>query len=220
MIPVLAIPVLNKYELLDKALESIDFPIKEILIINNGEQKYRPKRHDLNIRVLNLPFNLGLAASWNLTIKLYPNEKFWFFSSADIVFAKGALELAYSHSSESAINCSEEGWSCFSIGEDFIRKIGLFDENYYPYQCEDDDYYQRYLIAKEIHTDLSFYNKNFPVYSPDGISQTIANNLELKEQAYKRREKNKEYYESKKSQNFQVVGQWSIDRIREQQWEK
>jgi len=72
MIPILAIPVLNRYDLLDSNLETIDYPIKEILIINNGKEKYESDRKDLNIRVLNLPSNLGMSGSWNLTIKLYP----------------------------------------------------------------------------------------------------------------------------------------------------
>ena len=53
MIPVLIIPVLNRYDLLDDNLNTIDYPIGEILIINNGKETYEPKRKDLNVRVLN-----------------------------------------------------------------------------------------------------------------------------------------------------------------------
>ena len=79
MIPVLAIPVLNRYDLLDDNLDTIDYPVKEILIINNGKENYVPRRQDLNVRVLNLPSNLGMSGSWNLTIKLYPHENKYVF---------------------------------------------------------------------------------------------------------------------------------------------
>jgi GT2 family glycosyltransferase len=131
MIPVLSIPVLNRYDLLDKNLELIDFPIKEILIINNGKEDYNPKRKDLNVRVLNLPSNLGMAGSWNLTIKLYPHEKFWLFSSAD--------------------------------------------------------------------THWNSDPKLFEKYT---------------ETAYK----NEEYLKLKRSQDFQIMGSWDIDRRRDQEW--
>ena len=63
MIPILSVPVLNRYDLLDASLDAVDFPVGEILIINNGPEIYQPKRKDLNVRVLNLPSNLGISAS-------------------------------------------------------------------------------------------------------------------------------------------------------------
>ena len=50
-IPVLIIPVLNRYDLLDEALQSIDYPIDNILIINNGLEKYDPDFSNLNLKI-------------------------------------------------------------------------------------------------------------------------------------------------------------------------
>jgi len=36
MIPNLIIPVLNRYDLLDRMLASIDYPVAHLLIIDNG----------------------------------------------------------------------------------------------------------------------------------------------------------------------------------------
>lgn len=36
MIPNLTVPVLNRYDLLQRMLDSIDFPIRDLLIIDNG----------------------------------------------------------------------------------------------------------------------------------------------------------------------------------------
>jgi GT2 family glycosyltransferase len=218
MIPVLAIPVLNRYDLLDIALESIDFPIKEVLIINNGKEKYKPKRTDINIRVLDLPSNLGMSGSWNLTIKLYPHEKFWIFSSADIVFTEGSLQSVYEQSGSSNMVCSIEGFSCFSLGENFIKEVGLFDEYIYPYSFEDDDYRERCLIAQETNKNLKMYFNTFKVKCPTGEAQTVKSDEKIFEEYQKTHKKNKEYYELKKSQQFKTMGSWNINRRRDQEW--
>jgi len=36
MIPNLIVPVLNRYDLLERFLQSLDYPIRDVLIIDNG----------------------------------------------------------------------------------------------------------------------------------------------------------------------------------------
>jgi hypothetical protein len=218
MIPVLSIPVLNRYDLLDENLSLINFPIKEILIINNGVEAYEPKRKDLNIRVLNLPSNLGMAGSWNLTIKLYPHEKFWVFSSADTFWLPTSLKKLYDLSSESRMVTSNEGFSCFSVGENIVREIGLFDEYFYPYLFEDSDYGERLQIAKKRNNDLEFLHKAFKVKAPYGVAQTVKSDKKISDIANITNQKNKEYWELKQLQNFEVMGSWNIDVRRSQEW--
>jgi hypothetical protein len=220
VIPVLSIPVLNRYDLLDMNLDSIDFPIKEILIINNGLDEYTPKRKDLNIRVLNLPSNLGLSGSWNLTIKLYPHEKYWVFSSADTHWLPGSLKKFSEISDVSNIVTSTEGFSAFSIGENVIRRVGLWDEMFYPYGCEDDDYRERFLrIQKQDHPCiLNYFGHEIEVTVPLGPGQTIANDKKLHERYGITKEKNKKYYLLKESQKFLTMGSWEIDVRRDNEW--
>lgn len=218
MIPVLSIPVLNRYDLLDQNLNLIDFPIKEILIINNGKEKYEPKRKDLNVRVLNLPSNLGMSGSWNLTIKLYPHEKYWLFSSADTHWLPGSLEKFYQLSGESKMICSTEGFSCFSLGENVVRKVGLFDEHFYPYTSEDDDYRERFFRIAKLNKDLEYFNRYVEVFAPSGPAQTIQSDSELLKRYAATFNKNKKYYHLKESQNFAIDGSWDIDVRREQEW--
>ena len=218
MIPVLSIPVLNRYDLLDENLNLIDFPIKEILIINNGKEKYEPKRKDLNVRVLNLPSNLGMSGSWNLTIKLYPHEKYWLFSSADTHWLPGSLEKFYQVSGESKMIGSTEGFSCFSLGENVVRKVGLFDEHFYPYTSEDDDYQERFFRIAKLNKDLEYLNKCVEVFAPNGPAQTIQSDSELLDRYAATFNKNKKYYHLKQSQNFAIDGSWDIDVRRDQEW--
>jgi GT2 family glycosyltransferase len=218
MIPVLSIPVLNRYDLLDENLSLIDFPIKEILIINNGKEVYEPKRKDLNIRVLNLPSNLGMSGSWNLTIKLYPHEKFWVFSSADTHWLPGSLEKLYSLSGESKMVTTSESFSCFSLGENIVRHVGLFDEYFYPYIFEDSDYAERLAIARKTNHKLEFNHRAVDISVPYGPAQTVKSDPAIYERFMKTYEKNKDYWELKQSQNFEVMGQWDIDVRRSQEW--
>ena len=218
MIPVLSIPVLNRYDLLDENLSLIDYPIKEILIINNGQEVYVPKRKDLNIRVLNLPSNLGMAGSWNLTIKLYPHEKFWIFSSADTHWLPGSLKKLYELSGESRMVTTSESFSCFSLGENVVREVGLFDEYFYPYLYEDSDYAERLNIARRKNPSLEFLHKVVDISAPYGAAQTVKSDKALLLKSRLTNQKNKEYWEIKKSQNHNVMGQWDIDVRRNQEW--
>ena len=220
VIPVLSIPVLNRYDLLEESLKSIDFPIKEILIINNGLEEYVPSREDLNIRVLNLPSNLGMSGSWNLTIKLYPHEKYWVFTSADTYWVPGSLEKLCSISNESSLLTSDHGFSCFSIGEDVVRQVGLFDERFYPYLFEDDDYRERLfrVMKQENGRHLSFDNTKFKVISPSGQGTTISSDSKLLERFRGTRLLNKKHYMLKESQNFEIPSYWDLDARRAQEW--
>jgi GT2 family glycosyltransferase len=220
VIPVLSIPVLNRYDLLEESLKSIDFPIKEILIINNGLEEYVPSRKDLNIRVLNLPSNLGMSGSWNLTIKLYPHEKYWVFTSADTYWVPGSLEKLCSISNEHSLLTSDHGFSCFSIGEDVVRQVGLFDERFYPYLFEDDDYRERLfrVMKQENGSHLSFDNTKFKVISPSGQGTTISSDSRLLERFKQTRLFNKKHYMLKESQNFEIPSYWDLDARRAQEW--
>lgn len=215
MIPVLAIPVLNRYDLLDQNLETIDFPIKEILIINNGKEKYEPKRTDLNIRVLNLPSNLGMSGSWNLTIKLYPHENYWMFSSADTHWIPGSLEELHNESGSSKLVMTTEAWSAFTLGENIVREVGLFDEYFYPIYFEDNDYYERVMRSS---VKDGYVSGNIKVNAPYGASQTISSDENLRNRNHDTFDINREYFNKKMSEDFAVTGIWNIDKRRGSEW--
>lgn len=216
MIPVLIIPILNRYDLLDENISLIDHEIKEILIINNGKEDYIPKRNDLNIRVLNLPSNLGMSGSWNLGIKLYPHEEYWMFSSADTHWLPGSLAELEKMSGKDKLVMTEETWSCFTIGENIIREVGLFDEYYYPIYFEDNDYFERVFqtTAKDGYISSGIKMNN----PPDGASQTIKSDKKLRKRNEETFNLNKIYFESKKNSNDWTSKGWNIDVRRNQEW--
>ena len=216
MIPVLIIPILNRYDLLDGMLNTIDYPIKEVCVINNGKETFTPSRTDLNIRVLNLPSNLGMSGSWNLAIKLYPHEPYWMFASADTHCAPGSLEKFNQESGEDRLSVTADAWTFFSIGANIIRSVGLFDERFYPIYFEDNDYYERIIRSGK---ESCYVSTGIQMDLAEGSgSQTIKSDENLSNRNNETFVKNKEYFEKKKSEDFKILGAWDIDVRRANEW--
>src|SRR6056297_1567103 len=148
MIPNLIVPVLNRYDLLRRMLGSLDYPIRDLLIIDNGgrfedlfERDELPVK---SVRVLNLPSNLGVATSWNLGIKLFPHDDRWTFASNDMYFRPGDLKLLSTASSGSlTLSQHYPYFHTWAVGEAVIDRVGLFDERFVPAFFEDTDFLRR-----------------------------------------------------------------------------
>jgi GT2 family glycosyltransferase len=150
-IPNLIVPVLNRYDLLYKMVESIDYPVDRLLIIENGGGQTLPDRYQTSyindVDVVTLPSNLGVAGSWNLGVKLLPHDRVWFFTSNDVTFLPGGLaNLAKAKPGELMLSLDAPHWHTFALGEDIVRRVGLFDERLYPAYFEDNDYINRVQI--------------------------------------------------------------------------
>lgn len=213
-IPVMIIPVLNRFDLLEKTLESIDHDIKEILIIDNSGTSYKPVKDVLNIRTLNMPSNLGIPGSWNLGIKLYPHEKYWLIGSADTMFRPGELKKFEEFSGPDYFIKSNAHYSCFSVGENIIKKIGLFDEYIYPAYFEDNDFDDRMVLAGLAEKILC------PGIQVDdnGGSQTIKSDISLMQQNDRTFGLNQDYYLKKKFTNDYTCKGWDLQRRRDNEW--
>ena len=221
-IPVLIYPVLNRFDLLKKSLQSIDHPIDEILIINNSSDNdntigLQEEFSHLNIRVLDLPSNLGCSGSWNLGIKLYPHAPYWMFGSADTSANPGTFkEFAAQSGKDRAVFIEGVQFSLFSIGEDIVAKTGLFDEYIYPAYYEDEDYTNRfYLDGFKIHL-LSNSSAD-----TGGVSQTIKSDPSFQKiNDNISHEANRNYFEQKKNNNNYAPIGWDLDRRRMNEWLK
>lgn len=142
-VPVLIIPVLNRFDLLEQVLDSIDYPVDNILIVDNSNS-YKTNRS--NVHVLNMPSNFGVAGSWNLGIKCFPHSPYWVIGSNDNIWLPKSMKKLNEQSSADNLVLTKETWNTFSIGSNIIKKIGLFDENYYPAYHEDVDYLERVIL--------------------------------------------------------------------------
>jgi GT2 family glycosyltransferase len=218
MIPNLIVPVLNRYDLLQRMLDSIDHPVKHLLIIDNGSAKVEEDQQ-LNIpdsvdntTYLPMPSNLGVAASWNLGIKLFPMDTHWTFASNDMWYEPGELaNLAEAKADELTLMADFPYFHSFSIGQEVVQRLGLFDEAFYPAFFEDTDYLMRcehhgipvtYLDMKTGH-DNSSTIKSSTAYRFRNTT-TFTNN--------------QRWYDMKQRTGDYTEGGWNIITRRENDW--
>lgn len=143
-IPVLIIPVINRFDLLERVLKSINYPIDNVLVIDNsGTYELPDGVYDGKITVLNMPANMGVAGSWNLGIKCYPHSPYWMFTTVDSGFYPDTLERLAAVASTEKLVLSQEQFNTYCLGAEVVKLAGIFDENYFPAYCEDTDYMMR-----------------------------------------------------------------------------
>ena len=155
MIENLIVPVLNRYDLLQRMLDSVDVKVEHLLVIDNGASvmaeplELKPNDNFAKVTHLRMPANLGVAGSWNLGIKSFPYAERWFIVSNDVVFAPGALaKLAEANRDEITLTGSAPHWQAFALGYEAVSDLGLFDEcGFFPAYFEDNDYMRRAEFA-------------------------------------------------------------------------
>jgi len=179
MIPVIGTAVVNGVQWLDNLIQSVDYPTKEFVIINNnGREELNQKLDHLakqkhkfieKITVSHMPRNIGCSGAWNLIIKCYMFANYWIIVNHDIEFPSGYLakmveainepDIGTVHGDEGPSGSNTGGWSLFAIRDWVVENYGLFDENFYPGYGEDCDYEMR-LALNPIKRKLSL---NIPV---------------------------------------------------------
>ena len=82
-------------------------------------------------------------------------------------------------------------FSCFMINNETIKKVGYFDENFYPAYFEDNDYHMRINLA-----GFKAVKVNTAIYYHYG-SMTIKEGADIKRLSNAHYLKNKEYYKTK-----------------------
>ncbi|NBU23960.1 MAG: hypothetical protein EBS38_08700 [Actinobacteria bacterium] len=145
MIPVLGFATLSRFDLAQRLLDSIDYPVEHLVIVDNsGTKVFEPKltKHVRNLWLLRVPHGLGANGAWNLIIKSTPHAKYWVIPNDDSWFEPGALEAIANNVDTTAFNFVrvEPKWSCVIPTEGSVMKAGLWDEVFHPVYYDDDDY--------------------------------------------------------------------------------
>jgi len=169
MIPVLGFLTYSRFDLAERLLESIDYPVEHLVIVDNsGKREFNPKQPELvkNMWLIQVPHGLGYGGGLNLIVKSTPFAPYWILVNDDSVFAPGALKKIHERVDTDAINFLSimPKWSGFVLGEGAVLKAGLFDERFHPIYFEDNDYERRLLAAgvpaKFIHAVLHHDNSS------------------------------------------------------------
>jgi GT2 family glycosyltransferase len=220
MLENLIVPVLNRYDLLQRMLDSVDVPVGHLLVIDNGASEVE-EAMELNIPAcvdrttyLPMPANLGVAASWNLGVKSFPYDDRWFIVSNDVVFEPGALRgLSEARSDQITLSSMFPHWQAFALGYEAVRAVGLFDEGFFPAYFEDTDYQRRAEQAGvpvvKFDVPMTHNNSSTMLADPHFInrnSNTFSNN--------------QTHYSNKLSNGDFTAGSWSVERRRVNGWER
>ena len=154
MIPVLGIPVLNRYDLLWRCLSSIDHAIGTLFIVDNGgglEYGDLPDVPADEIRLVDLGANIGVAPSWNLIITATVHAPWWAFVGADTEFGAGELgKLAATMDAAGdrpQLAQFNGAWTLVGFNAACVELVGFLDPHYTPAYCEDCDYMRRARLA-------------------------------------------------------------------------
>jgi hypothetical protein len=171
-IPVLGVSVFVNADLLVRLLNSIDYHVDKIVLIQNGRHPLvartlaRLRKENPEWTVEAHPENLGCAGAWNRILEAAPDAPYHIISNDDIAFYPGALrqfalgveryqKLVAAGASNRVILYPSHGnlmggsppWSCFAILAHAVKTIGKFDPNFWPVYHEDYDYMVRMARA-------------------------------------------------------------------------
>ena len=173
MIPVLGFAVYSQFDLANRLLASIDYPVENLVIVDNsGLKTWEPKQPEQvkNLWLIRVPFGLGLVGAWNLIIKSTPYAPYWVLVNDDAWFEAGALEIIARDADPEALNFVDiiPRWSCVVFGEGAIAKAGLYDERFYPLYFDDNDLERRMenagvkvqIVEARVHHENSSSLKN------------------------------------------------------------
>lgn len=215
MIPVMVVPILARPDLLDQMLNTVDHPVDTLIVIDNGgvlPGDFAHREWADNGYLIRSPSNLGVATSWNLGIKMTPHVPWWLIVNFDVEWPAGSLARFDTEDAARVVrlNSSQQPWCAFSIGEDVVRTVGLFDEMFHPAYLEDTDYQRRCEAAGApvLRADIPVTHHN---------SSTLSAGYRLDNEATYL--SNINYHRSKLARNELSEGGWSLTRRRANSWD-
>ena len=187
MIPVLGFATVSRFDLAQRLLDSIDYPVENLVIVDNsGKREFEPLVNPFlvkNLWVLQLPHGLGANGAWNLIIKSTPFAPYWVIPNDDSWFEPGALQTIAEQVDTEAFNFVKvnPSWSCVVPSEGSVRRAGLWDEAFHPIYFDDDDYEWR---MKELgvpfnYIDAIVHHDNSSSLMPSRNGETFARNSKL-----------------------------------------
>ena len=145
VIPVLWFATLSKFDMAQRLLDSIDYPVQKLVIVDNsGKKAWIPEPNDYvqELWTIRLPHGLGANGAWNLIIKTTPFAPYWVIPNDDAWFEPGALQTIAENVDPQKFNFVDINpkWSCVVPGEGAILTAGLWDEIFHPIYYDDDEY--------------------------------------------------------------------------------
>lgn len=212
MIPVLGFATVSRFDMADKLLASIDYPVEHLVIVNNSGKRSWTPAHPIQVKHLwhiEVPFGLGANGAWNLIIKSTPFAPYWVLPNDDCEFVPGALQTIAENVDPTKFNFVNvvPTWSCVIPTEGSVSKAGLWDEAFHPVYFDDNDLERRLIKA-----GVEFNNIAATVKHQNSSSLAEPNNRTFRANGNLLNKKIQE-------DDFTCHG-WSLDIRRENAWEE
>lgn len=185
---IVAIPTINRADLLNEALEKYfeDFKDTHIAICDNGKQDIITREE--NFMIYRPEENLGVSKSWNMLIDYADKIKAThvLVLNDDIYLGKTEHEinmLIRNNTDADFIN-SFHNWCSYILKVDAWKKAGKFDEEFFPAYFEDNsfDYKMTLIGAKKTWTsflDPFVYRNSMTIAKDPALNNRFQQNREL-----------------------------------------
>jgi hypothetical protein len=168
-LPLLGVPLLNRPDLLLQLLESLDVPVVTLAVVDNSpgsaaEAEVRTvldrlERHGhplvSELRIARSFGNAGVAASWNLILRSFPEAPMALIINNDVQLMPGVLAEALQRIDPKQAQMLPllpvpQEFSAFVITACCWNRIGLFDPSFHPAYCEDLEYRDRLRAERTV----------------------------------------------------------------------
>jgi GT2 family glycosyltransferase len=151
----IGIATLNRFDLLHPALLFYlrDFPYTKIYVIDNGKQGISDKIKHPNIDVIEMDDNIGVSASFNKLFELiYEFNDYALILNDDIYLGRKDWEIDNLLTNfKKDFYVATQDWCAFILPKETHKKVGGFDEKFFPAYYEDNDYtYRMKLLGKSL----------------------------------------------------------------------
>jgi hypothetical protein len=194
-LPLLGVPILNRFDLLEQLLASLDHPVHTLAIVDNsggpgavrrGLDQLERSGHPLveRIAVARGFGNQGVAASWNQILLAFPGAGVALLANNDVRFSAGCMAAALAqvdaHQAQWLPLLPEpDSFAAFLITAKAWDRVGLFDEAFYPAYCEDLEFRDRLRADPLVQQlDGGAFHGAMAALNREG-SQTIASDAAL-----------------------------------------
>jgi GT2 family glycosyltransferase len=185
---VVAIPTINRADLLNEALEKYfeDFKNTHIAICDNGNQDIITREE--NFMIYRPQENLGVAKSWNMLMDY--SDKIGathvLILNDDIYLGKNETDLALliKNNLDADFINSFHNWCSYILRVDIWKKAGMFDEEFFPAYFEDNsfDYKMTLVGAKKTWTsflDPIVYRNSMTIAKDPTLNQKFMQNKQM-----------------------------------------
>ena len=135
---IICVPVYKVNKRVNDSIKSLK-GYNVLIIDNSGNQECKVYEEKYGFEVLYQTENIGVPRAWNLALE---RKKDWtFIVSSSMIFPNG-----FSHILEMVENFkgkmfrTNHGWHCVGVHKSVVRRVGRFDQNFYPGYLEDSDF--------------------------------------------------------------------------------